>query len=150
MEEDRPKGKECAICGQKVSKGLIQCPNCGSGIFASPKKASTSYTDIEIQSNKQFEGLDIDELEDIIYEDNNPSRRRAALEKFIAGNEPVEVLVLTQIVCKSNDRTIRERALERLIERGDTARPRRLIMSWRDKMNAEERMWAAEALEKIL
>lgn len=30
--------KICAICGEKVPNGLIKCPRCGRGTFASEKK----------------------------------------------------------------------------------------------------------------
>ena len=29
--------KQCAVCGQVVDKGLVECPKCGSGVF-NPKK----------------------------------------------------------------------------------------------------------------
>jgi len=35
------EGKECAVCGQKIAPGFIQCPKCGSGVFNTPK---TEYT----------------------------------------------------------------------------------------------------------
>jgi hypothetical protein len=117
--------------------------------------ANDSFDDInELQSDN------IDKLKIIMLEDSDQARRMAALEKFISGTEPVEVMVLSEIACRSADPSVRARAIERLRERGNKPRARLLISLWLDPakaeeswikpLNAEERMWAAETLAKIL
>jgi hypothetical protein len=99
---------------------------------------------------------DIEQLIDIVLEDDDPARRMAALEKFISGSEPVEVGVLSEVVCRSGDAAIRARGIRRFRERGNEARARYLIgafLEGRDispPLNAEERMWAGESLTELL
>lgn len=41
-QSESSEGKQCAVCGEKVDKGFIQCPKCSSGVFTSPKKVATT------------------------------------------------------------------------------------------------------------
>jgi hypothetical protein len=105
---------------------------------------------LPLPDNSDIAALDsFDELSRIVYEDAAPARRMAALERFIAGSNPVEVLVLSGFACRSSDAAVRKRAIERLVERGNAGRARYLIMSCKDELNAEERGWAAESLSGL-
>ena len=35
----RPKGRDCPVCGEKVKKGLTECPNCGHDFAAAAAPA---------------------------------------------------------------------------------------------------------------
>lgn len=105
---------------------------------------SDAFDDID-----QLTSEDVDTLKAIVLEDANPTRRTAALEKFLSGMEPVEVMVLSDLACRSADHAIRARAISRLREHGNESRARFLIIQCRDQLNAEERMWAAESLAEI-
>lgn len=77
----------------------------------------------------------------------------SALSRFIASEQPVEVLVLTGVAVLSEHPEVRQCALKRLLDRGNEERLISVIRSWRDSgalmnlagpMNAEHRMRAAE------
>lgn len=36
----RPKGRDCPVCGEKVKRGLTQCPGCGHDFAAHLKPAA--------------------------------------------------------------------------------------------------------------
>lgn len=117
-----------------------------SGSSAEEERAA--YGDIEV--------ADIDELKRIVYEDSDAARRLAALEKFISGTEPVEVLVLSEFASKSFDPILRGRAIERLIERGNQGPAIFIIQGeldetdpgekWFGELTPEQRIWAAESI----
>lgn len=109
------------------------------------------YADIKVAG--------IDELKRIVYEDSDAVRRLAAVEKFISGMEPVEVLVLSEFASKSGDPAVRRRAIERLRERGNQARAVFIIRGelaeqdpnekWFGELTPEQKQWAAESIVEL-
>jgi DNA-directed RNA polymerase subunit RPC12/RpoP len=41
-QTESSEDKQCAVCGEKVDEGLIQCPKCSSAVFTSSKKIATA------------------------------------------------------------------------------------------------------------
>ena len=102
---------------------------------------------------------DIDELIRLAIEDPDGGRRLAALEKFIAGTEPVEVMALSRICAMAFDPAIRTRAIERLRERGNEARARFIVQGelnetnpgekWFGELTDDQRAWAHQSVLEL-
>ncbi|MEX2457584.1 MAG: hypothetical protein WD770_01205 [Actinomycetota bacterium] len=90
---------------------------------------------------------DIDELIRLAIGDPDAGRRMAALEKFISGTEPVEVMALSRICVMAFDPAVRARAVERLRERGNEARARFIIQGELNETNPSER-WFGELTDE--